>query len=153
MRNIERIVVHCTATKPTATVGALLNHFRSMGWLHPGYHRVVEADGNVTTLLDDAGVANGTRGYNATSLHVAYIGGLDDAGRPADTRTTAQRTALAALLQTLKGRYPQARIVGHRDLSPDANGNGRVEPWVRIKECPCFDAAVEYAHIKASAAV
>lgn len=151
MRNIERIVVHCTATRPTATVGALLNHFRSLGWRHPGYHRVVRSDGSVATLLADAGVANGARGYNATSLHVAYIGGLDAGGRPADTRTAAQRTALADVLQTWKNRYPRARIVGHRDLSPDTNGNGRVDAWERIKECPCFEAAREYANISAHA--
>ena len=151
MRNIERIVVHCTATQPTATVGALLNHFRSLGWCHPGYHRVVGPDGGVTTLLADAGVANGARGFNATSLHVAYIGGLDADGHPADTRTATQRSALADVLQTWKNRYPRARIVGHRDLSPDTNGNGRVDAWERIKECPCFEAAREYANIAAHA--
>jgi N-acetylmuramoyl-L-alanine amidase len=37
--------------------------------------------------------------------------------------------------------YPESRIVGHRDLSPDLNHNGEIEPEEWIKECPCFDAA------------
>ena len=34
-----------------------------------------------------------------------------------------------------------SRLCGHRDLSPDLNGNGEIEPEEWIKECPCFDAA------------
>lgn len=33
------------------------------------------------------------------------------------------------------------RVVGHRDLSPDVNGNGVVEPEEWVKVCPCFDVA------------
>ncbi|MBQ3630735.1 MAG: N-acetylmuramoyl-L-alanine amidase [Prevotella sp.] len=55
--------------------------------------------------------------------------------QPADTRTPAQRHALLCLLRTLCADYPQAEIVGHRDL-----------PWVR-KDCPCFDARAEYADL------
>lgn len=68
-------------------------------------------------------------------------------GRPADTRTAAQKRTLVALLRSLRADYPGARIVGHRDLSPDVNGNGRVDKWERTKECPCFDAAEEYADL------
>ena len=35
----------------------------------------------------------------------------------------------------------EGRLCGHRDLSPDLNGNGEIEPEEWIKECPCFDAA------------
>ena len=37
--------------------------------------------------------------------------------------------------------YPGSRVVGHRDLSPDLNHNGEIEPEEWIEECPCFDAA------------
>jgi N-acetylmuramoyl-L-alanine amidase len=39
--------------------------------------------------------------------------------------------------------YPEARVVGHRDLSPDINGNGEVEPIEWTKECPCFKVREE----------
>jgi N-acetylmuramoyl-L-alanine amidase len=39
--------------------------------------------------------------------------------------------------------YPEAKVVGHRDLSPDVNGNGEVEPMEWTKECPCFKVEKE----------
>lgn len=89
------------------------------------------------------------KGFNANSIGIAYEGGLDPDGNPADTRTAEQRTALITLLKQLHERFPEARICGHRDLSPDLNGNGRIEPAEYIKQCPCFNAAQEYAYITA----
>ena len=62
-----------------------------------------------------------------------------------DNRTPEQKAALVKLLTELKTEFPVAQIVGHRDLSPDLNGNGVIDPWERIKDCPCFDAILEYA--------
>lgn len=72
-------------------------------------------------------VANGVKGYNSNSIHVSYIGGINDSGRAEDTRTLEQQFALLKLLLNLKARYPDAIILGHRDF-----------PGVR-KECPYFD--------------
>ena len=44
-----------------------------------------------------------------------------------DTRTPEQKETLQRLLERLKEDYPDARVVGHRDL-----------PGVK-KDCPCFD--------------
>ena len=51
--------------------------------------------------------------------------------------------SLASLVSELLQRYPEAKVVGHRDLSPDTNYNGIVDPWERIKECPCFEVKTE----------
>ena len=87
------------------------------------------------------------KGYNRSSLGICYEGGLDENGQPADTRTEEQRVALKELLYRLVCRYPGVQIVGHRDLSADRNGDGRVSPDEWIKWCPCFDAEVEYAEL------
>ena len=71
------------------------------------------------------------KNHNRHSIGVCYIGGLSKDGKPADTRTDAQRIALRNLLEQLHRRYPDALIVGHRDLDPQ-------------KVCPCFDVANEY---------
>ena len=81
------------------------------------------------------------RGYNAHSLGICYEGGLDAHGHPADTRTDFQKHSLRVLVMLLLRDYPGSRLCGHRDLSPDLNGNGEIEPEEWIKECPCFDAA------------
>lgn len=151
MRHIQYIFVHCTATSQRTTTAALLNGFRQRGWHAPGYHYVVRPDGHIVKLLDELFTANGVKGYNACAIHVAYIGGIDAQGRPADNRTAQQKSALRSLLRLLRTRYPAARILGHRDISPDRNGNGRIDPQERIKECPCFDAEAEYRDLRPSA--
>lgn len=56
-----------------------------------------------------------------------------------------QKEALHRLVHELLQRYPEAKVVGHRDLSPDTNYNGIVDPWERIKECPCFEVIGEFS--------
>ena len=43
--------------------------------------------------------------------------------------------------------YPDSKICGHRDLSPDLDGDGEIEPNEWIKMCPCFNAKKEYENI------
>lgn len=146
-RRIKRIVIHCTATPQSATTSQLMRGFKERGWAAPGYHLLVLPAGSIRQLWPLDRVANGARGYNATSVHVAWVGGVDASGRPTDNRTPAQRAALRELVRRLARRFPGAEIVGHRDLSPDLNGNGIVDPWERVKECPCFDVRSEYADL------
>lgn len=98
-------------------------------------------------MLGEQFVSNGVQGYNSTSINVAYMGGIDANGKAVDNRTEAQKASLVKLLKELRGRYPKAQILGHRDISPDTNHNGKVDSWERIKECPCFDAITEYKGI------
>lgn len=147
MRKIERIFVHCTGSRSTATVQDIQRQFRILGWKNPGYHYIVDANGVITPLLAVDKLANGVKGYNATSIHVAYIGGLTASGHAEDTRTAAQRASLRALLHDLRRRWPAAVILGHRDISPDLNRNGTIEQNEFIKMCPCFNAKTEYADI------
>lgn len=144
MRNIKYIVVHCTAGSQRTTIDGLRLEFKRKGWKNPGYHYVVEPDGKIHQLLDDEGVSNGVKGFNSVSINVAYIGGIDLAGKPVDNRTREQKWSMRNLLRLLKGRYPNAVIKGHRDFSPDLNRNGKVDRCEWIKACPCFDAMEEY---------
>lgn len=147
MRDINIIFVHCTAGNQRQKITDLLAEFRMKGWKNPGYHYVVDADGVTHQLLSVEKVSNGVRGFNAHSINVAYLGGIDAKGRPVDNRTEAQKIELRELLQVLHKQFPEAKIMGHRDISPDVNHNGKVDPKERIKECPCFDALTEYADI------
>ena len=149
MRRIDRIFVHCTASyQETTNEASLRAEFKNKGWKSPGYHYVVKTDGNIIKMQDEAKTANGVKNYNAHSIHVAWIGGIDKKHpNGIDNRTDAQKLALFDLLTKLKLKYRNAIIMGHRDISPDLNHNGVIDPWERIKECPCFDAMVEYADI------
>jgi N-acetylmuramoyl-L-alanine amidase len=149
MRDITRIFVHCTASwQESTTVESLKEEFRRKGWTNPGYHWVVFPDGKVVNLLQERYIANGVKGYNSKSVHVAWVGGIDkEHPKGTDNRTDKQKLALFDLLTKLKLKYRSAMIMGHRDISPDLNHNGVIDPWERIKNCPCFDAMVEYMDI------
>ena len=81
--------------------------------------------------------------FNAHSIGVCYEGGLDELGHPKDTRTPMQKAMLLLLIRQLKRKYGIRRVVGHRDLSPDRNGDGVVSPDEWLKQCPCFDVKAE----------
>ena len=147
MRNIKYIAVHCTASSQHATIKELLLEFKRKGWSKPGYHHIVDVNGKVFNALSEDEVSNGVKGFNSNIINVAYIGGIDAKGKPVDNRTEEQKKSLLLLLKALKKKYPNAVIQGHRDFSPDTNKNGIVDPWERIKACPCFDAKVEYKNL------
>lgn len=140
MREIKRIFVHCTAGSQKQTKDDLLREFKAKGWTNPGYHYAVFPDGRVVTLLAEEKVSNGVQGYNSTAINVAYVGGIDSKGKAVDNRTDAQKQSLRDLLKRLKIKYPQATILGHRDIW------GK-DPSKWKKQCPCFDAQEEYKYI------
>lgn len=145
MRRIDYIVVHCSATRegqelPPETLDEM---HRARGFSGTGYHYYIRRNGEVTETRPIAQIGAHTRGYNNHGIGICYEGGLDARGEPADTRTTEQRTVLRLLVQQLRRKFPAARVCGHRDLSPDTNGNGVVEPHEWLKQCPCFDVRTE----------
>lgn len=147
MRTINLIVVHCTATPEgrDVTTADIDRQHRQRGFTSIGYHYVIYRDGTLHLGRPVTEVGAHVRGYNRYSIGVAYVGGLASDGRtPKDTRTPEQRQALRNLLARLKSRFTEARICGHRDLSPDMNRDGRIEPSEWLKACPCFDATAEY---------
>ena len=128
MRKINLIICHCTASRPDQhiSVEMLDQMHKARGWKGIGYHFYITRDGQLYRgrLEDEIGAH--ARHYNAHSIGICYEGGLDEKGRPADTRTPAQRQALIALLRALKIDYPDAEIVGHCELEGVH------------KACPCF---------------
>ena len=140
------IVIHCSATRVdrdfTAKDVDTAHRFRGFScW---GYHYYIRKSGQIEPMRDEDTVGAHARGFNAISLGVCYEGGLDENGKAADTRTSRQKEAMHRLVSELLQRYPDAKVVGHRDLSPDTNYNGIVDPWERIKECPCFEVIEEF---------
>ena len=150
--DIRYIVVHCSATRASQPYSpeALERDHRARGFRSAGYHFYIRRSGAIIPLRPLEQIGAHARGYNRSSYGVCYEGGLDDTGHPADTRTAEQRTTLRQLLEHLHTLAPQATILGHRDLSPDRNGDGHITPDEWIKQCPCFDAQREYHDISIS---
>lgn len=136
MRKINQIIIHCSDTieGKNFTVDDIRRWHKARGWTDIGYHYVVYLDGSIHKGRNEEVVGAHCEGHNAHSIGVCYIGGKE-AGtfRAKDTRTKAQKEALIRLLMKLVCKYPDAEIVGHRDL---AN-----------RKCPCFDAKSEYRNL------
>lgn len=148
-RKITHIFVHCTAGSQSMTPQGLLDFFyKKKKWSRPGYHYVVSANGTITNIWPESKYSNGVKNMNSHSINIAWMGGVDKTHpNGIDNRTDAQKKSLRHLLKELRKKYPTAKIMGHRDTSPDKNHNGIIDPWERIKECPCFDCMVEYKDI------
>lgn len=151
--NIDAIVIHCSATREGMDVRAsdIDKMHKDRGFAMIGYNFVVDLDGTVEVgrpLTRDGAHCNTSglsgKAYNKHSIGICYIGGLDRDGNPKDTRTVAQKVALDDLVHELIQEYPIKEVIGHRDASPDKNGNGKIERNEWIKQCPCFDAKAEF---------
>lgn len=150
MREVKYIIVHCTATPEgrEVTVPEINRWHKQRGFKSIGYHYVIYLDGSIHKGRSETVIGAHCKGYNDCSIGVAYVGGLTRDGKEScDTRTQKQKDALEHLLKELKKKYPKAVIKGHRDFSPDLDGDGEVEPEEWIKDCPCFDVVEEYKNL------
>jgi len=135
-QDVKWLVVHCSASRCNRpfTVERLIETGRQR-FGQASYHYYVRRNGNVVPILPESVQGVHAVGYNHCSIAVCYEGGLDENGNAADTRTELQKASLYELLKQLRRDYPQARIIGHREL-----------PHV-AKDCPCFSCA-EYADLQ-----
>lgn len=151
MAKITRLVIHCTATREGQDASAdTIRRWHTTpkaqggrGWSDIGYHYVVRLDGSVEKGRPDDVPGAHAAGFNTGSIGIVYVGGLDASGRPKDTRTVPQKASLAQLVRKLHREHGAPQVLGHRDLSPDRNGDGRIDPSEWMKACPCFDVASE----------
>lgn len=138
------MVIHCAATEAGAvfTAADIKQWHLQRGFKDIGYHYVIRLDGTLETgrPLEQEGAH--AAGYNTRSIGVCYVGGMLK-GKAHDTRTPAQRITLRTLAGLFKAIYPTLKVVGHRDLSVDLNGDGAITPNEWIKDCPSFDVKTE----------
>lgn len=141
MRAIDLIVVHCSATRTKQDVGAaeMRAWHIAQGWNDIGYHYVIRRDGRIEKGRPEEVVGSHAKGFNSRSIGVVLVGGLGEDGRADNNFTALQFQSLQAQLKSLKARFPKARIFGHRDLSKDKNGDGRITQDEWEKDCPTFD--------------
>lgn len=123
------IVVHCSATRPKQDIDAkeIDRWHRQFGWSRIGYSHVIKRDGTVEVGRGADEVGAHVKGYNAESLGICMVGGINDDGDPENNYTDEQWQALKNTVTLLLEQYPNATVQGHRDF-----------PNVK-KACPCFD--------------
>lgn len=132
MRKIDKIILHCSATKEGQhfTTQDIDQWHKARGFAKIGYHHVIYLDGSVHKGRDESLLGAHCLGHNATSIGICYIGGLDDKGNPKDTRTKEQKAALISLVDELRSKYPEVKVYGHNEFA--------------AKACPCFNVKKEF---------
>jgi N-acetyl-anhydromuramyl-L-alanine amidase AmpD len=142
LTRVDYLVVHCSATSAARDIGA--KELRAMhlqrGFRDIGYHYVVRRDGTIEKGRPDTEPGAHVEGFNNRSLGICLVGGTKADGKTAECNfEPAQYAALASLLRKLESQHPNAKVLGHRDLSPDRNHDGKISPNEWLKECPTFD--------------
>ena len=136
MRNIDKIIIHCSATPEGKdfTVSQIKQWHLQRGFSDIGYHYIIYRDGTINKGRNEDQQGAHCQGHNKTSIGICYVGGVKTDGKtPKDTRTSQQKQSLLSLIKELKLRYPNAKVYPHYKF---AN-----------KACPCFDAEEEYKNI------
>ena len=148
MRKINLHVVHCSATRHSSDhldrEYIRYIHVEKNGWRDIGYHFIITRDGTIQRGRPLSWVGAHVRGHNLNSVATCLMGGLDDelkATEGIEFFTDEQAESLLLLNRGLMNSYPIERVCGHRDLSPDVNGDGIITPDEWMKRCPTFDAA------------
>ena len=136
MREINKIIVHCSATREGENyeVAEIRKWHLARGFNDIGYHFYIDLYGEIHKGRDISKIGAHCKGHNRNSIGICYCGGVEADGKtPKDTRLECQKESLVAVLRTLKAMYPNAVIHSHNDF---AN-----------KACPSFNATKEYENI------
>ncbi len=148
-RPVDLIVIHCSASPNGAHVTSeqidawhqargLHRDPAQIGFNEPklkhiGYHYVIGVQGVCRMGRAEREIGAHVFGFNRKSIGICMVG--------TDRYTRSQWDTLKGLVTGVLQRHPGARVAGHRDLSPDVNGDGLVQRWEWLKTCPGFDVA------------
>tara|TARA_R110000803_G_scaffold84087_2_gene150251 strand:+ start:6773 stop:7246 length:474 start_codon:yes stop_codon:yes gene_type:complete len=145
MRDINKIIVHCSATYPDQNAGVDTIrkwHVEERGWDDIGYHYVIRRDGTVEEGRPIIKAGAHCRGQNKNSVGVCLEGGLERVGSPNDTLyttepsndyTPVQLKSLGKLILTLRTKY------GTKDKIVELYGHNEFDSH---KTCPNFDVII-----------
>lgn len=110
------------------------------GFSDIGYNCYIPRNGppNIARHPDARGAH--VAGFNNTHFGICLEGGLDPQGRPEEEAFTgSQLEHLEAAIRWYLRVYPTInQIGGHRDFSPDLDGDGVIERHEWLKKCPCM---------------
>lgn len=135
MLSVDWIVVHCAATPKDRDIGVveIRDWHLKQGWADIGYHYVIRRNGVIEKGRPENRPGAHVRGINHQSLGICLVGGSGSNPNIAENNFTRhQFNSLRDLVAELESRYPNAPVIGHRDV-----------PGV-AKACPSFDVMEWY---------
>lgn len=149
-KNINMIVIHCSATPDGRFILAeeidrwhkargftrnmSLAPYHQPALQHIGYHYLIYTTGAMVLGRPVKETGAHVSGHNSRSIGICLIG--------TEKFTRHQWQSLHDTVTWLRTDYPAiTRVVGHRDLSPDIDGDGEIGPHEWLKTCPGFSVA------------
>ena len=142
MREINEIIIHCTATRPSwwadESVEAVLReitmwHVEDRGWSDIGYHAIIHRNGDIAYGRPVERTGAHCKGRNANSIGIALLGGFggDADDKMSDNFTEEQERSLRGLISDFQLEFPTiTMITGHNEYANKACPTFRVSDWV-----------------------
>ena len=149
-KNINMVVIHCSATPDGHFVDAQeidrwhktrgftrnmdLAPYHAPQLQHIGYHFLIYTTGPMVLGRPVTETGAHVSGHNSHTIGICLIG--------TEKYTPRQWQSLRDTVTWLRTDYPAiTKVVGHRDLSPDIDGDGEIGPHEWLKTCPGFSVA------------
>ena len=120
--DIQFIVIHCSDTDENDKVEDIHKLHLKFGWDGIGYHKIIEKNGNIENGRPEFWRGAHVYGFNEKSLGICLIGKRKF--------SKDQFISLKKILLSWKKKYPEAKILGHKDF------------YHTKKTCPNFDVAL-----------
>jgi len=142
MKKITHLVVHYTATyeDDEITRNDVDKMHKARGWKNGiGYHFFYRLNGMEEIGRPITQIGAHVGGQNQGKIGLSYAGGLKrgfGTDKGFNTLNLAQEKALINRLRLLKSSFPNAKVVGHKDLA--------------ATECPGFDVQDWWAKVEAN---
>lgn len=136
MREINKIIVHASATAPSQDIGVSeIRHWHlGKGWSDVGYHYVIRRDGTREYGRDIKIPGAHAKGHNEDSIGICLVGGVTEDGKSDANFTFMQYITLSTIISEIQGFHGELEVIGHRDIE-----------GVK-KDCPCFNVSAFMEH-------
>lgn len=124
MRQVSRIILHCSASSITGQTAAVLQAWHEeRGFRAIGYHAFIRNNGLVEQGREWDEIGAHVYGHNEDSIGICL------AGNTVTDFTNAQFTSLKFLLKLLKKIYPLATLHGHNEFTNKGCPVFPMEEW------------------------
>ncbi len=127
----EKLVIHHSASGNNTTIQDIHSWHLANGWIGIGYHYVIYADGTVYRGRPEWAIGahayqDATHEANSDGIGICLIGNFTLASPSSD-----QMESLIGLVFNIWQRYPNIRVIGHKDVMATACP-GELFPWTEL---------------------
>jgi N-acetylmuramoyl-L-alanine amidase len=125
---IDLIVVHHSASHPETTVEEITKWHLERGFSQIGYHSIITNEGIIHHGRPESLIPASVKDHNRGTLAVCLTGNFER-----DIPTPYQLIGLQLQIQEWKMKFPNAKVVGHRQLGATLCPGQNLYNWLQEK--------------------